>query len=193
MQLVNSFDFFRPVNFPDVWNEMDKDDIARCANLQGQHPFFNATNFKVPNTVIQLLKDIGLTMYVEGSFLFNIKQMYDGPIHTDGFPPDYQRLVGLNWTWFGENTSMHWYKQVGEPKFLPYRNINVPVFDSSNTEEVFSSELLGCNLVNIKDPHQVKSRSDKMRFTLSISFEGNPSWDEATELFQDYFRDRRRD
>ena len=190
MQNFKSSDFFYHLNLPDVWNELGEDTIANVTQLQGLHPFFNATNFKIPTTVEKIVESVGLKLYIEGCFLFHFKPMNDGPIHIDGGLSNYQRLVGLNWTWFGENTSMHWYKQIGDPKILPYRNINVPVFDYSNTEEIFSTEILGCNLVNIKLPHQVKSKSNHIRYTLSVSFEGNPSWEEVVDRFKDYIEDR---
>lgn len=181
-----SSDFFIPLNFPDVWPEMDTLDIAKVNELPGTHPFFNANHFKVPSTILKILKDVGLTIRPTATFLFHCKSMSVGPIHTDGYPPRYQRLVGLNWTWFGENTSMHWYKRTGEPTIRPYGNMNIPDFNHTNTEEIYSTELIGCNLVNIKSPHQIRSNSNKIRYTLSVAFQENPTWEEVSELFRKY-------
>lgn len=186
-QLISS-EFFIPLNFQDVWTKMDTLDIAKVDNLPGNHPFFNASNFKVPNIILEILKDVRLTIRPTATFLFQCKSLVNGPIHTDGHPPNYQRLVVLNWTWFGENTSMHWYKSTAEPTIRQYRNLNIPYFDHTNTEEIYSAQLVGCNLVNIKLPHQVRNNSSKTRYTLSVSFEENPTWEEASELFKKYVR-----
>jgi len=186
-QLISS-DFFIPLNFQDVWSEMDTLDIAKVDNLPGVHPFFNASNFKVPNTILEILKDVGLIVSMRTTLLFQCKSLVNGPIHTDGYPPNFQRLTVLNWTWFGENTSMHWYTSTSEPTMRPYRDMNIPYFDHTNTEEIYSAQLVGCNLVNIKLPHQVRSNSSKTRYTLSVSFEENPTWEEASELFKKYVR-----
>lgn len=184
-QLISS-DFFIPLNFQDVWFEMDTLDIAKVYNLPGIHPFFNASNFKVPNTILEILNDVGLMISTRTTLLFQCKSLVNGPIHTDDHPPNYQRLVALNWTWFGENTSMHWYKSTAEPTIRQYRDMNIPYYDHTNTEEIYSAQLVGCNLVNIKLPHQVRNNSSKTRYTLSISFEGNPTWEEVSELFKKY-------
>ena len=181
-----SSDFFIPLNLPDVWDEMDPLDIAKVDKLPGAHPFFNSNNFKVPPTVLDILKDLGLTPRPTAVFLLHCKPMGIGPIHTDGYPPRFQRLVGLNWVWFGENTTMHWYRQTGEPTLRPYGHMNVPDFDNTNTEEIYSKELIGCNLVNIQSPHQIRSNSNKIRYALSIAFEENPTWEEAVEIFKKY-------
>jgi hypothetical protein len=181
-----SSDFFIPLNFPDIWSELDPLDIAKVTELPGTHPFFNANHFKVPFTILEILKDVRLTIRPTATFLFHCKSKSAGLIHTDGHPPMYQRLVGLNWIWSGENTSMHWYKRTGEPTIQPYGQLTIPYYDHTNTAEIYSAELVGCNLVNIKLPHQIRSNSSKIRYTLSVAFEENPTWEEVSELFKKY-------
>jgi hypothetical protein len=185
-QFISS-DFFIPLNFQDVWAEMNPLDISKVSELPGAHPFFNADNFKVPNTILKILKDVGLTIFPKATLLFHCKSLAVGPIHTDGYHHINRRLAVLNWTWFGENTSMHWYKYTAEPtKLRKVFGVETPVFDHTNTEKIYSTELVGCNLVNVKYPHRVRSNSIKPRYTLSIAFEENPTWEEASELFKEY-------
>jgi hypothetical protein len=189
-QLISS-DFFIPLNFQDVWSEMDNLDISKISKLTGIHPFFNADNFKVPNTILEILKDVGLTIFPKATLLFHCKPLAAGPIHTDGYHHTNNhtnyRLTVLNWTWFGENTLMHWYKSTAEPtKSRRMFGVETPIFDHTNTEKIYSTELVGCNLVNVTYPHQVTNNSVNTRYTLSIAFEENPTWEEASELFKKY-------
>jgi hypothetical protein len=167
--------FYTRLSIPDVWDEIQQSDIEKVNSLPGKHPFIDATNFSIPDTVIKLSNILDLTINPSCSFLFHCKPAVSGPIHIDG-DRTYHRLSAINWVWNGEESLLNWYSVMGEQKTRFYQNKEIPYFDQESTRKIYSSVICGCALINVSMPHNVDNFSEKNRYTLSIGFMENFSY-----------------
>lgn len=182
---MNSNDFYIPINVEMPIEVMLDEDIKKVMALPGNHPFFNATNFTVPDTVKELLSKLKLTLQIDRTFLFHLAPHDKGRIHTDGIPGSYQqRPYGINFCWGGHPTEMFWYEKESPFVIAKKAGIDIARYDDNTINQVYSEVLTGCNLVNTLYPHMVSNYSDEYRICLSVGIKEPLSWIHYRELLR---------
>ena len=180
-------EFCVPLDVPDPRSELLQEDVDRALILPGHHPFFNADNFHVPESLITLLGSLGLTMNPKRTFMFRLAPYDMGPIHLDGDPKLKKlRPHGINFSWGAENTETHWFEKKEPDYYTEYRGISLPYYIPQNHKLLFSKVLTGCNLLNLEYPHRVKNLTNENRLSISLGIMEDISWEDFVQLVTDH-------
>lgn len=186
-ETLNKDEFYLPLNFPDPRYELLDDDIHRVMALKGSHPFFDAENFKIPNSIINLFKRLNLTIDFKKSFMFKLEGFDMGPIHLDGDPALKKlRPHGLNFSWGSEKTLMQWFENTTPMTKYLYKGIVLPHYDPATTKMLYSEILTGANLVNLTYPHRVRNLTPDTRLSISIGIQEELTWQEYKSILEEH-------
>lgn len=176
-------ELFVPLNLFNPRKEILDTNVAKVMNLPGAHPFFNAHNFTLPQSIFDKFNELGLTISLTKTFLFKLEPNAAGPIHLDGnVAIGKLRPYGFNWAWGAPNTTMEWFDHSGKAMHREYQGIEIPYFDDTNTTPIGSAILESPNLVNLLHPHRVVNHTDKFRLCLSVGIDSNLEWNELVTL-----------
>lgn len=180
-------EFSFPLSFDVKFDELKEEDVDKVKSLRGAHPFFNATNFTIPESIHIVVNDVGLTIDPLKSFLFKLDPFDTGPIHLDGDPTlNKLRKCGMNFSWGNEDTCMQWFVNKNPTTTSLYAGIVLPHFDPVTTKMLYSTKLKGGNLVHLEYPHRVRSLSQSLRISLSIGFKEDISWSDLKTQFSNH-------
>lgn len=178
-------ELFVPLNLFNPRKEILDTDVAKVMKLPGAHPFFNAHNFTLPQSILDKFRELGLTISLTKTFLFKLEPNATGPIHLDGNPEIGKlRPYGFNWAWGAADTTMQWFEHSGEAMHREYQGIDIPYFDDTNTTLICSAVLESPNLVNLLYPHRVVNHTNNFRLCLSVGIDSNLKWHELVELLK---------
>lgn len=169
-----------------------------CKSLTG--PTYDYVDIKyISNELKDQLNDLGAE--ISGSVIFRKLPGYSNPLHTDVVIKNNSWEIchcAVNWDLTGNDSIMEWYT-TSEKEFWPepektnlsYRlsGIHYGYLGNRNTSTetmklIDSTRIVNPTLVNTGVPHQIRNLDNRDRWSLSIRFTKNYSWEEALEIFK---------
>jgi len=169
-----------------------------CKSLTGPtYDYVNAEH--ISEELKDQLTDLGVE--ISGSVIFQKLPGYTNPLHTDVVIKDNRWEIchcAINWDLTGNESIMEWYntseKEIWpavEETSLPYRLSGIHYGHLGNRDTsketmslIDSTRIVNPTLVRTDIPHQIKNLDNRDRWSLSIRFVKNYSWEEALEIFK---------
>lgn len=176
-----------PLDF-DLDPLVDKNQILGMFGTIKDVQVFHMTEEILKPNVLRILKSKSLYIEKIDVWGWNLSESSKSPPHTDGdFFTDTGRKVGLNWSLSIDNSTVDFFNHTqGSPRF---ENLG----DRSHTFWQMNEQAVPLiswknqypSLLNTQTPHLVRGPANEIRYSMTIKFKGNPTFEQVAEKLWD--------
>lgn len=132
--------------------------------------------------VLKLINDRNLSIDKVDVWRWNLSMTKDQPPHTDGGYGDTKgRKAGLNWSLAFDNSSIDFYDiAYGTPRFETIEDRSHTFWKmTEGTKPLVSWRNKYPSVINTQTPHAITGPDGEFRYSMTIKFVGNPTFDEV--------------
>ncbi len=176
-----------PLDF-DLDPLVDKNQILGMFGNIKDVQVFHMTEEILKPRVLRILKSKGLYIEKIDVWGWNLFESSKSPPHTDGdFSTGTGRKVGLNWSLSTDNSTVDFFDHTqGSPRFENLGDRSHTFWKmSENSVPLVSWKNKYPSLLNTQTPHLVRGPANEIRYSMTVKFKGNPSFDDVAKRLWD--------
>jgi Holliday junction resolvase RusA-like endonuclease len=166
----------------------DKNQILEMfSDIKDVQVFHMSENILKPS-ILTILKSKGLYIDKIDVWGWNLTESSKSPPHTDGnFFSNTGRQVGLNWSLSKDNSRVDFFNHSqGSPKFEDLGNRSHTFWEmKKETVAIVSWKNRYPSLLNTQTPHLVTGPPGEIRYSITVKFKGNPTFDDVVKRLWD--------